>query len=56
MQNKHFTECQSGYMPADLCVSRLLSITHEIYKIFDFNSRVHTRETFIDISKAFEKD
>ena len=35
IQNKLFTECQSGFIPGDLCVPQLLSITHEIYKSFD---------------------
>ena len=34
MQNKLFTECQSGFIPGDSCVAQLLSITHEIYKKF----------------------
>ena len=30
IQNKLFTECQSGFIPGDSCVAQLLSITHEI--------------------------
>ena len=26
---------QSGFIPRDLCIKQLLSITHEIYKSFD---------------------
>ena len=38
IQNKLFTECQSGFIPGDSCVAQLLSVTHEIYKSFDCNS------------------
>ena len=37
IQNKLFTECQSGFIPGDSCVAQLLSIMHEIYKSFDCN-------------------
>ena len=55
IQNKLFTECQSGFMPGDSCVARLLSITHEICNSFDYNSSVDIRGVFLDISKAFHK-
>ena len=55
MQNKLFTECQSGFIPGDSCIAQLLSITHEIYKIFDCNPPADTRGIFLDISKAFDK-
>ena len=55
MQNKLFTECQSGFIPGDSCVAQLLSIAHEIYKSFDCNPPADTREIFLDISKAFPK-
>ena len=32
MQNKLFTECQSGFRPGDSCVAQFLSMTQEIYK------------------------
>ena len=54
MQNKLFTNCQSGFMPGDSCVSQLLSVIHEIYKSFDCNPPVDVRGTFLDISKAFD--
>ena len=54
-QKKLFTDCQSGFMPGDSCVSQLLSITHEIYKSFDCNPPVDIRGVFLDISKAFGK-
>ena len=55
MQNKRFTECQSGFIPGDSCVAQLLLITHEIYKSFDCNPPTDRRGIFLDISKAFDK-
>ena len=55
MQNKLFTEFQSGFMPGDPCVAQLLSVTREIYKSFDCNPPAGEREIFLDISKAFDK-
>ena len=55
MQNKLFTECQSGFIPGDSCVAQLLSITHEIYKSFDRNPSADTRGIYLDISKTFHK-
>ena len=48
-----FTECQSGFLPGDSCVSQLLSIIHEIQSSFD--SPLEVRADFLDISKAFDK-
>ena len=55
LERKLFTECQSGFLPGDSCISQLLSITHEIYKSFDCNPSVDVRGTFIDITKAIDK-
>ena len=55
IQNKLFTECQSGFIPDDSCVAQLLSITNEIYKSFDCNPPYDIRGTFLGISKAFGK-
>ena len=55
MQNKLFTECQSGFIPGDSCVTQSLSITPEIYKSFDCNPPADIREIFPDISKTFDK-
>ena len=55
IQNKLFTECQSGFIPGDSCVAQLLSVMHEIYKSFDCNPPQDIRGTFLDISKAFDK-
>ena len=37
VQNQLFTDCQSGLIPGNSCVSQLLSITQEIYKSFNCN-------------------
>ena len=55
MKNKLFTECHSGFMTDATCVSQLLSITHNIYKSTDCNLLFDVRESFLDISKAFDK-
>ena len=55
MQNKLFTECQSGFIPGDSSVAQLLSNTHESYKSFDCNPPAGTRGIFLDISKGFDK-
>ena len=52
MQNKLFTECQSGFIPDDICITQLLPITHEICKRFDGNSPYGVRGHFFDIGKA----
>ena len=54
MQNKLFTDCQSGFLPGDSCVSQLLSITHVIYRSFDCNPPVDVRGALLDIWKALE--
>ena len=55
IQNKRFTECQSGIIPFDSCVGHLLSITHEIYKCFDYKPPTDMKGIFLDISKALDK-
>ena len=44
---------KSGFKPGDSCINQLLSITHNIYKLFDDGYEV--RGVFLDISKAFDK-
>ena len=39
----------------DSCVLQSLSITHEMYKSFDYHPPTDMRGTFLDISKAFDK-
>ena len=38
---------------ADSCINQLLSITHDIYELFDDGWEV--KGVFLDISKAFDK-
>ena len=42
-------------MPGDSCATQLLSITHEIYKSFDYNPSVGITGVFWDIPKALDK-
>ena len=49
------TECQSGFLPGDSCISQLPSIMHKIYKSFACNPLVDVRGAFLEISKAFDK-
>ena len=46
---------QSGFHPGDSCVHQLLSITHEIYKVFDANPSLEVRVVFLGLSKTFDK-
>ena len=54
-KKKRFTEYQWDFIPGYSCVAQLLSITHEMYKRFDFDPLADMRETFLYISKAFDK-
>ena len=45
---------QSGFRPGASRVHQLLSITHEIYKVFDANPSLDVRGVFLDLSKAFD--
>ena len=51
MENKLFTEYQSGFMPGRSCVSQLLSITHDIQR-FDCNPPVDVRGTLSGIKSG----
>ena len=53
IQNNLITPNQSGFKTGDSCINQLISITHEIYKLFDHGYEV--RGVFFDTSKAFEK-
>ena len=50
-----FTDCQSGFIPGDTCVSQLLSIAQEIHKSFNCNPPEDIRGVFLNIAKAFDK-
>ena len=54
-RKKQFTECQTSFIPTDLCVAQLLSVTHKIHKGFDCNPPYDIKDTFLDIAKAFDK-
>ena len=55
VQNHLFTDCQSGFIPGDSCISHLLSITQEIHKSFHCNPLDDVRGMFLDVSKALDK-
>ena len=54
-QNQFFTKCQSGFLPGDSFVSKLLSIVHKINSPFVCNPTIDVSRVFLDISKAFDK-
>ena len=53
LENNLISRNQSGFKPEESCLNQLLSITHEIYNLFDEGLEV--RSVFLDISKAFDK-
>ena len=53
IENNKISKNQSDLRPGDSCISKLLSITHEIYQPFDDSPEV--RAVFLYISKAFNK-
>ena len=53
IQNNLITPNQSDVKTGDSCINQLISITHEIYKSFDYAYEV--LGMFRDISKAFDK-
>ena len=53
-ENTLFSSCQSGFRKGDSFMSKLLSITHDIFKGFDANPTLDTRGIFLDISEAFD--
>ena len=55
IENNVLSPNQLGFIPGDLCVQQLISITHEIYNAFDCNPSLEVRGVFLDISKAFDK-
>ena len=42
--NNLLTSNQSGFLPGDFCLHRLLSMTHDIYKVLDTNRSLDVRE------------
>ena len=55
IENELFTIFQSGFLPGDSSTSQLLSIIHEIQKLFDESPPIDVRDIFLDISKTFNK-
>ena len=55
IENNLLSPHQSGFIPGDLCVQKLISITHKIYNAFDCNPSLEVRSLFLDISKVFDK-
>ena len=55
LEENLFNPNQSVFRPSDSCVNQLITITHEIFGAFDFNSPLEVRSVFLDISKAFDK-
>ena len=53
--NDLFSKSQFDFRKGDSYVSRLFSITHEIFKGFDANPYLDTCGIFLDISKAFDR-
>ena len=54
-ENKLLSVHQSGFRSNDSCVNQLLSIVHNLYKVFDAYPTLETRGVFLDMSKAFDK-
>ena len=54
-ENDLIVKNQSGFLPGDFCISQLLIITDDIYKIFDGNPSLEAFGVFLDMSKAFDK-
>ena len=46
---------QSGFLPGNTCILKLLSILHDINSSFDCDSNIDVRGVFLDISKALDK-
>ena len=51
LENRLIAQKQSGLKPDDPSINRLLSITHQIHKLFD--DRFEARSVFLDVTKAF---
>ena len=52
-ENSLISQNQSSFKPGDSCTNQLVSITHQIYKSFDYGHEF--RSVFLDMSKAFDK-
>ena len=52
-ENDLISQHQSGFKPRDSCINQLLSITYEIYQLFD--EAFDVRSVFLNISLVFDK-
>ena len=48
IQNNLFNSCQSSFRPNGSCINQLISITHNIYRVFDANPSLEVRGGFLD--------
>ena len=53
--HKLLNPCQSGFKKNDSCINQLVSITHEIYSVFNCNPSLEVGGVFLDLSQAFDK-
>ena len=54
-ENNLLSSHQSSIVPGVSCVEQLITITHEIYKVFDSSPSLEVQGVFLDISKVFDK-
>ena len=54
-ENKLLCHAQSCFIPSDSWECQMLLIFYDIYKSFDCNPPLEVGETFLDISKAFDR-
>ena len=45
-ENKLLSDAQSGFRPSDSCEYQLISVVHDIYKLFNCNPPLEVREFF----------
>ena len=55
MEEKLLNPNQSSFRRSDTCINQLLTITREIFEVFDCNPPLEVRSVFLDISKASDK-
>lgn len=53
IKNGLIPQNQSDFKLGDFCINQLLSVTHEIHKLFD--NGWDLRGVFLDMSKSFDK-
>ena len=55
LENNRLSPHELGFISGDPCVQQFISITHEIYNAFDYNTSLEVRGVFLDVSKSFYK-